>query len=84
MNNIDISSIVNNTNFKIAILLLYAVIAVVVFSYNWLYLYHSLHVSSKHMGLNAPPSIRRVIKLCIVIAGITVVMIAFFLLFRIY
>jgi hypothetical protein len=84
MNGTNISTVLNEGGFKALILVFYLVIALSVLLYNRLYLYHSLHVSAKHMGLNSPPFIRNIIKFCILIAGIAVFLCAFFLLFRIY
>mgnify|MGYP001791593295 CR=1 FL=1 len=84
MNDLNILTVLNTKTIKEFILLIYLIIALIALSYNRLYLYHSLHVSSKHMGLNAPPFIRNLIKFCMLIAGITVLSCAFFLIFRVY
>lgn len=84
MNNIDIINIINTGDFKLLIMLVSVLLAITVFLYNWLYLYQSLHVSNKNIGFNSPIFIRRIIKFCIIIAGVTVLLSAFFLVFRIY
>jgi hypothetical protein len=62
---------IQQSNISQAILLLYLAIAVIIAGYNWLYLYHSIHVTTKHMGLNAPIYMGNLIKISIFLALLT-------------
>lgn len=64
---------------KTAILIVLLIIGILTASYNRLYLYHSLHVTGKHMGINASKFIGGLIELGVVIAILTVIAAVFFL-----
>lgn len=84
MNTSIIITFLHEIGFKQAVLVLYAVLAVIVAGYNLLYLSHSLHVTTDHMGLNAPKQIRTILKMSIFLAIITASLSIFFLLFGWY
>ncbi len=79
MNISNLTAYLQLTGYKSIILVIYLFVATFIACHNWLYLYHSLHVSSKHMGLNSPPYVRRIIKINITISVFTVLLIIFFL-----
>lgn len=74
----------NLSGLKTALLAAYLLVAVMLVSYNWLYLYHSLHVSTRHIGLNSPQFIRRIIKACIGLSLVTAVFIMLLLILGSY
>jgi hypothetical protein len=71
MNVLQITSFLHDLGFKQAVLLLYILLAAIFAGYNVLYLNHSLHVTTHHMGLNAPKHIRTVLKISIFFAAFT-------------
>ncbi|HSW48028.1 MAG TPA: hypothetical protein VLG67_03005 [Candidatus Saccharimonadales bacterium] len=79
MNSEIITNFILLHSFKSVVLIVILAVAVLTASYNRLYLYHSLHVTGKHMGINASVFIKRFIELGVIIAMITVLAAAFFL-----
>ncbi len=73
MNTSTILGYLQGSGIKQFIIILYLVMAIVIVCYNWLYLSHSLHVTAKHMGLNAPVSIRQTIKISIILSFLTAI-----------
>ncbi|HVF69476.1 MAG TPA: hypothetical protein VNA13_02825 [Xanthomonadales bacterium] len=84
MNSSVITQFLQENGFKQAVIILYLTLAIAIACYNWLYLYHSLHVTTKHMGLNAPLYIRGIIKTSIFLAVFTVGISIFLLLSGMY
>ncbi len=84
MNISTVISHLQESSIKQSIIILYLVMAIVIVCYNWLYLSHSLHVTAKHMGLNAPVSIRQTIKLSIIISLLTALLSIFLLMTGMY
>lgn len=74
MNSSTIISYLQGSNIKQAIIMVYLVMAIIIVCYNWLYLSHSLHVTAKHMGLNAPAPIRQTIKISITLSLLTAIL----------
>lgn len=68
MNLEGITSVFQAKSFEAAILVVFFAIALLIAGYNWFYLYHSLHVSSKHMGLDPSSHIGNLIKASIFLA----------------
>lgn len=79
MNDLTVTSYLQRMGINEIVLFICFILAMLTAGYNWLYLNHSLHISTEHMGLNAPKYIRSIIKISIFIALVTAFLSAFFL-----
>jgi hypothetical protein len=78
----NVSTVINylqGSSIRQLIIISYLFLAIVIVCYNWLYLYHSLHVTAKHMGLNTPVAIRQTIKISIMLSLVTAILSIFLL-----
>lgn len=84
MNELAITNTLRGSGFKAILLALIILAALFVVGYNWLYLTQSLHVSSKHIGLTSPKYLKRIVRISIFLAVVTIFLSLGFLLFGFY
>jgi hypothetical protein len=76
-------SLINLDTIKILILLVYLIFVLIIVSFSWLYYARTIK-ATKEIGLHVPDYIRILVKINIVNALLTALLIAFFLLIKMY